>query len=71
MSKKSSPSYQKWQSEGYPLDKFAGVYMYCPKYYGRGSGNGAGEKMKNEAVRNKLKKRKKGKGKRRKEKGGE
>ena len=50
--------------------------MYCAKYNGQGGGNGAGKKMKNEAVGNKAKKkekgeRKKGKGKRRKGKGGE
>ena len=50
--------------------------MYCAKYIGQGGGNGAGKKMKNEAVGNKAKKkekgeRKKGKGKRRKGKGGE
>ena len=35
--------------------------IYCAKYYGQGGGNGAGEKMKNEAVGNKMKKKEKGK----------
>ena len=49
-------------------------YILCKILWPGGGGNGAGEKMKNEAVGNKMKKkekgeRKKGKGKRRKGKG--
>ena len=46
--------------------------IYCAKYYGQGGWgkNGAGEKMKNEAVRNKMKKKEKGERKKKKRKRG-
>ena len=49
-------------------DVFAGVYI-SHNIMGRG-GNGAGEKMKNEAVRNKMKKKEKGERKKKKRKRG-
>ena len=49
-------------------DVFAGVYI-SHNIMGRG-GNGAGEKMKNEAVRNKMKKKEKGEGKKKRRKRG-